>query len=122
MPARTRSRDMREPIPCVEAQPSRNERKSDELQFDGLRPAPALVGLHLVGQLHALGKVRQSGALHGSDVHENVLAAALRRNESVALGLIEELDSTSLAHGKVTPSFPSRFPPTPTRTASRKGR
>src|SRR5262249_31199963 len=77
---------------------------SDELQIDGLRPAAVPVGLDRIGQLHALAEIRQTGALDGGDVHENVLAATLRRDETIALRLIEELDGTFLAlvHGKVS--------------------
>src|SRR5262245_7057143 len=105
-PARTKSRHMPGSIPLV----GRIAWKSDELQIDGLRPAAVPVRLDCIGQLHALAEIRQAGALDGGDVHENILAATLRRDETIALRLIEELDSTSLAlvHGKVTPSFPSR--------------
>src|SRR5262245_5699262 len=108
-PARTRSRHIPESIPLI----ARIAWKSDQLQIDGLRPAALSVRLYRIGQLHTFAEIRQSRALHGGIMHENVLAAALWRDETIALRLIEELDSTSLAlvHGKVTPSFPSRWFP-----------
>src|SRR5262245_60018289 len=63
---------------------------SMRLQVHG-RAAAALGG-DLVGDLLAFLKRQQAGALDGADVHEHVLAAAIRLYEPITLGGVEPLD------------------------------
>ena len=57
----------------------------------------AAVGNDLVRDNLSFVERGQSGALHGGDVDEHVLAAALGLDESIALGRIEPLHS-ALSH------------------------
>src|SRR5689334_23043354 len=54
----------------------------------------AAVGHDLVRDDLALIERAQTGALHGGDVDEDVLAAALGLDESIALGRVEPLHGT----------------------------
>jgi predicted secreted Zn-dependent protease len=75
----------------------------NQLQFDSLRPPALGVVLHVEADLRALVELGNSGFLHGCDMHEHVLAAALGRNKTITFGLIEELHGSILAHDKDAP-------------------
>ena len=83
------------------------ELASEELQFDRLRSAAALVRLHLEADFHAFAQFGNPRSLDGSDMHEHIFTAAFRRYESVAFRLIEKLDGAILAH---TVNAPYPFP------------
>ena len=50
-----------------------------------------LVGLELVGDALVLVQRRHAGALNRGDVHECIVAAAIRRDEAIALVGVENL-------------------------------
>jgi hypothetical protein len=64
---------------------------SGGLQVDGRLFAGAAVGFHLIGDLLAFCETTQAGTLNRTDVHEHVLAAAIRLNEAVTLLVVEPL-------------------------------
>src|SRR6478609_6865598 len=59
----------------------------------------APLGHDVVADLLAFHKAAHAGALHRTDVHEHVLAAVARRDESKAFLSIEELHGTCGHHG-----------------------
>src|SRR4051794_25305432 len=59
----------------------------------------AALGHHVVADLLALHQCAQAGALDRADVHEHVLAAVARLDESKAFLSVEELHSTRGHHG-----------------------
>src|SRR5215212_5620572 len=63
-------------------------RPSGVLQIDRRGLAGALIGLKLIRNLLTLAQAAHTGALERGGVHEHVLAAAVRLNESVALDLV----------------------------------
>src|SRR5690606_23291563 len=73
--------------------------ESTEREVDRLRSLAALVRLGVEGHLLPVLEPRQAGGLHRRDVDEDVLIADVRRNEAESLGVVEELDGTSLGHG-----------------------
>src|SRR5919112_467011 len=68
------------------------------LEVDRGGLAVALIGLELEGDLLALAQAADARALDGADMDEHVLAAAVRLDEAVALGLVEPLHRSRL-HG-----------------------
>jgi hypothetical protein len=69
----------------------------DELQVHRLRPAAATVVFRLERKLGALRKLLQAGALDRRDMHEDVLAAALWRDEAKAAIVVKEFQGAVLA-------------------------
>src|SRR6185369_13077909 len=57
--------------------------------------ALAALGDHVISDLLAFVQGIQTGALHGGNVHEDVLAAVVRLNEAIALLGVEKLNSTA---------------------------
>src|ERR1700728_2809382 len=88
-------------------------------EVDGFRALALLVGLDLEGDALSFKQRFQSGALHGSDVHEHISPAVIRFNEAVAALAIEKFDRTGHCH-RATPSPVLASPPAP--TARRLGR
>src|SRR5215467_1357348 len=70
------------------------------LQVHGLGSLAALVRLGLERNAHALVESADVRALNGSDVHEDVLASLVRRDEAETFRLVEELYSSSLPHAR----------------------
>src|SRR3954447_19689488 len=91
--------------------------RSRGLEVDRRGLAVALVGLELVGDLLTFAQAHQAGALHRRDVDEDILAAVVRLDEAVALGLVEPLHRTrfhgpylfSLCTWTVRETRPARF-------------
>ena len=59
----------------------------------------APVGRYFIFDHNALTKRTQARALDSGDMHEHILAAALRLNETVSLGRVEPFHSTSSQRG-----------------------
>jgi hypothetical protein len=55
----------------------------------------AALHAHLEAHLLAFVQARQTGGLHGGDVHEHVLAALVGDDEPIPLGGVEPLHSAS---------------------------
>src|SRR4051794_2174737 len=74
----------------------RSRARHRSLAFDGLEVhslgLAALVLFEVVADLLVLRQRAHSGALNGSDVDERVLSAVFRRDEAVALGVVEKFD------------------------------
>jgi len=46
-------------------------------------------------------ETREAGSLHGGNMDEDILRPVIRRDEAESLGVVEELDSAGLRHGKL---------------------
>src|ERR1700724_2736247 len=68
------------------------------LQVYGLRAFATLVGLGLEGYAHHLVEIADAGALDGRHVHEHVLAAVVRLDETEPLLGIVKFHGANLAH------------------------
>src|ERR1700688_494858 len=75
--------------------------------FEIFRGCPAAVGHEFVLDGLTLIERAQAGALDGRDMDEDVLVAACRFDEPVALGLLEPFDR-ALLHRLPPPSSPMR--------------
>src|SRR5439155_11720958 len=64
----------------------------DELDVGGVRALGALLGL--VGHLRTLGEGAEAVGLDRAEVHEQILAAVIGRDEAVALVVVEPLDGS----------------------------
>ena len=70
--------------------------RSGRAQIDCLRALAHAVGLDVERDLLAIEQALHAGALQRRDMDEDVLRAAIRRDEAKTLGGVEELDGTSL--------------------------
>src|SRR5262245_29180316 len=76
------------------------------LDLSGLLAAALAVVLDHEGDLVAFVEGEDAGRFERSGMDENVLVAVLRLDEAIALGSVEELDSTCSTHVGIP--FPAR--------------
>ena len=69
-----------------------SQSRSESAQLVGGFLAGATVGHDLVGDSLVLGERAQTGTLNSTDVNEHILAAVVRRDKAVTLGLVEPLN------------------------------
>jgi hypothetical protein len=67
-------------------------------EVNSLRTLAHTVWLDVEADLLAVDERAQARSLDSGDVDENVLRAAIRRNEAEAFGCVEELYGTGLGH------------------------
>jgi hypothetical protein len=101
-------RDMQNPYPIAPSLAYRRANGkpgSEELQFNRLG-APALgIVLDVKADLCALVQLRNSGLLYGRNMDKNVLAAPVRSDKAISLGLIEKFYRAIPAHEKKAPTL-----------------
>src|SRR5262249_12045327 len=69
-------------------------------QVDRLGAFAALVRFGFKGNPHAFIERADLGALYGRDMHENILAPLIRRDEAEPFRLVEKLYGSSLPHAR----------------------
>jgi hypothetical protein len=75
---------------------------SGRLQIDRFRALTALVGLGIEEDAGALVEVANPGALDGRHVHENILAAVVGLDETVALLRVVKFYGAALTHREIS--------------------